>query len=119
MAEEIAWFSNHNSIAVISGIGVRDYYRKNGYELSGTYMVKKFRISNPAWEVTRGIIVLLAIVILLKVFVTFNPLNYVWLAPFQAVGITVTIGRFLGQLFPTWWDHKYRPYLPLSLNSPK
>lgn len=28
-------------IAVISGVGVRDYYRKNGYKLTGTYMTKK------------------------------------------------------------------------------
>ena len=28
-------------IAVISGVGVKGYYRKNGYRLSGTYMVKK------------------------------------------------------------------------------
>jgi len=27
--------------AVISGIGVRDYYRKLGYKLEGTYMIKK------------------------------------------------------------------------------
>jgi elongator complex protein 3 len=30
-------------IAIISGIGVRDYYRKNGYKLQGSYMVKKLR----------------------------------------------------------------------------
>ncbi len=30
-----------NKIAIISGIGVRDYYRKNGYRLQNTYMVKK------------------------------------------------------------------------------
>lgn len=29
-----------NKLAVISGIGVRDYYRKLGYELEGAYMVK-------------------------------------------------------------------------------
>lgn len=29
-------------IAVISGIGVRDYYRKFGYSLNQTYMVKRF-----------------------------------------------------------------------------
>ena len=29
-----------SEIAVISGIGVRDYYRKLGYKLKGTYMVK-------------------------------------------------------------------------------
>ena len=32
----------HGSIklAVISGVGTRHYYRKLGYELEGTYMVK-------------------------------------------------------------------------------
>jgi elongator complex protein 3 len=30
-----------NKIAVISGIGVRDYYRKLGYKLKNTYMVKE------------------------------------------------------------------------------
>lgn len=30
-----------NKISVISGIGVRDYYRKLGYRLENTYMVKK------------------------------------------------------------------------------
>ncbi len=30
-------------IAVISGVGVRDYYRKNGYRLLNTYMVKKLK----------------------------------------------------------------------------
>ena len=29
--------------AVISGIGVRDYYRKNGYKLEGSYMVKRLK----------------------------------------------------------------------------
>ena len=28
-------------IAVISGVGVREYYRKLGYELDKDYMVKK------------------------------------------------------------------------------
>jgi len=30
-------------IAVISGIGVRNYYRKFGYRLNNTYMVKKLK----------------------------------------------------------------------------
>ncbi|MBL7156323.1 MAG: tRNA uridine(34) 5-carboxymethylaminomethyl modification radical SAM/GNAT enzyme Elp3 [Candidatus Pacebacteria bacterium] len=30
-----------NKIAVISGIGAREYYRKHGYKLKNTYMVKK------------------------------------------------------------------------------
>ena len=40
-AEKIARNSGAKSIAVISGVGVRDYYRKLGYKLKNTYMVKK------------------------------------------------------------------------------
>ncbi len=40
-AEEIAKENNYNNIAIISGIGVREYYRKFGYELEGVYMTKK------------------------------------------------------------------------------
>lgn len=36
MAKEKGW----NKMAVIAGIGVREYYRKLGYQLEGTYMVK-------------------------------------------------------------------------------
>jgi len=39
-AEEISKRNGYRKIAVISGIGVREYYRKLGYELEGTYMVK-------------------------------------------------------------------------------
>lgn len=39
-AEKIAKENNYSKIAVISGIGVREYYRKFGYELEGEYMVK-------------------------------------------------------------------------------
>ncbi len=38
--EEILAAEKLRKIAVISGIGVRGYYRKLGYELEGTYMVK-------------------------------------------------------------------------------
>jgi len=34
---------NIKKIAIISGIGVRQYYQKLGYELEGTYMVKKIK----------------------------------------------------------------------------
>ncbi|HMR01651.1 MAG TPA: GNAT family N-acetyltransferase, partial [Candidatus Gracilibacteria bacterium] len=40
-AEEISRKNGYKKIAVISGIGVREYYRKLGYHLEGTYMVKK------------------------------------------------------------------------------
>jgi len=40
-AEKIAKKNNCKSIAVISGVGVRGYYRKLGYKLQKTYMAKK------------------------------------------------------------------------------
>ncbi|MDO8571384.1 MAG: tRNA uridine(34) 5-carboxymethylaminomethyl modification radical SAM/GNAT enzyme Elp3 [bacterium] len=39
-AEEIAMKEGYEKMAVISGIGVREYYKKQGYHLEGTYMVK-------------------------------------------------------------------------------
>lgn len=39
-AEKIAQKSGYRKIAVISGIGVRGYYKKLGYKLDDTYMVK-------------------------------------------------------------------------------
>ncbi len=39
-AEKIAKENKYKKIAVISGIGVREYYRKLGYKLDGTYMLK-------------------------------------------------------------------------------
>jgi elongator complex protein 3 len=41
-AERIAKKSASGRIAVISAIGVRDYFRKLGYKLKRTYMVKSF-----------------------------------------------------------------------------
>lgn len=39
-AEKIASDAGYKKIAVISGVGVREYYRKLGYRLEGSYMVK-------------------------------------------------------------------------------
>lgn len=39
-AEEIAKLNNKNKIVVISGVGVRDYYKKFNYNLEGPYMTK-------------------------------------------------------------------------------
>jgi len=41
-AEKIVKKNKINKLSVISGIGVREYYRKIGYKLEGTYMVKNF-----------------------------------------------------------------------------
>jgi len=40
-AEQVAKTYNRNKMVVISGIGVREYYRKLGYRREGGYMVKR------------------------------------------------------------------------------
>ena len=40
-AEKIARQNGYNEIAVISGVGVRDYYKKFGYQLKNSYLWKK------------------------------------------------------------------------------
>ena len=40
IAEDICSKHGYEQVAIISGIGVRDYYRKRGYELRGSYMMK-------------------------------------------------------------------------------
>ncbi|MFH1030594.1 MAG: tRNA uridine(34) 5-carboxymethylaminomethyl modification radical SAM/GNAT enzyme Elp3 [bacterium] len=45
-AEEIARKNGYKKIAVISGVGVRGYYRKLGYRLEGTYMVKDLKLKS-------------------------------------------------------------------------
>ncbi len=41
-AEEIAINNDYNKIGVISGVGVRKYYEKLGYNLENNYMIKEF-----------------------------------------------------------------------------
>jgi ELP3 family radical SAM enzyme/protein acetyltransferase len=45
-AEVISLMYGYNKIAVISGVGVRGYYEKRGYNLEETYHVKYFTWSN-------------------------------------------------------------------------
>jgi len=40
-AEEIARGAGYNRLAIMSGIGVRPYYRRQGYEREGPYMAKE------------------------------------------------------------------------------
>jgi elongator complex protein 3 len=39
-AEHIAKEAGYKKLAIISGIGVREYYKNRGYREEGTYMVK-------------------------------------------------------------------------------
>lgn len=45
-AEKIAKKHGYSKVAVISGVGVRDYYRKWEYKLEGTYMTKDISSSS-------------------------------------------------------------------------
>ena len=45
-AEHIALLNGYRKIAVISGVGVRNYYRKLGYELRETYMMKNISMTS-------------------------------------------------------------------------
>jgi elongator complex protein 3 len=44
-AERMAKEAGFNRLAVIAGVGTRNYYRKWGYELEGTYMLKSLKKS--------------------------------------------------------------------------
>ena len=45
-AEEIAKSHGYKKIAIISGVGVRNYYRNIGYSLQNTYMIKELNTKN-------------------------------------------------------------------------
>jgi ELP3 family radical SAM enzyme/protein acetyltransferase len=44
LSEIISWKNGYKRIAIISGVGVRNYYKKMGYELHETYMIKHLNI---------------------------------------------------------------------------
>jgi elongator complex protein 3 len=71
MAEKIAAKAQYEQIAVISGIGVRDYYKKFGYELKDTYMIKavKSDIDIPQFTVfiVAAIMTIIVMLMLMKI----------------------------------------------------
>ncbi len=52
-AEKIALQNNIYKIAIISGTGVRGYYRKLGYDLVDTYMIKKLPIKKSLFNIMK------------------------------------------------------------------
>ena len=42
-AEAIAWERGFRKMAVIAGVGTRNYYRKLGYRLEETFLVKRLQ----------------------------------------------------------------------------
>lgn len=53
MSEIIAWWYGYKRVAVISGVGVRAYYGRMGYELKDTYMVKKLTFMGVLYAMLR------------------------------------------------------------------
>ena len=45
-AEQIAYMNNRRKMAIISGVGVREYYAKRGYTLNNNFMVKNLTFFN-------------------------------------------------------------------------
>jgi len=63
-AEAIAQHSGYERCAIISGVGVRDYYRKHGYVYADTYMVKTIPPPARKWDFA----IILCLVILVYMF---------------------------------------------------
>ena len=70
-AEEIAINKNFKKIGVISGVGVRKYYEKLGYELDNNYMVKELN-KKTKYNVLFNFIILCILIIYYIYNITYN-----------------------------------------------
>ena len=68
-AELIALENGYDRIAVISGIGVMDYYKKLGYKYEDTFMIKE--LNNEVWFMDE-MFILLVFVMFLFVFIVLS-----------------------------------------------
>jgi len=76
-AEEIAQNAGYTKMAIISGVGVREYYRKFGYELEGTYMTKNIivDVSNDDIDIQFQKIQFIVIIIASIIYLTISIYN--------------------------------------------
>jgi elongator complex protein 3 len=64
VAEDIALQNGYKKMAVIAGVGTREYYKnKCGYRLEGTYMIKNLTSTLPDYKLTVGLIAWVIILI--------------------------------------------------------
>jgi histone acetyltransferase (RNA polymerase elongator complex component) len=79
-AEEIAISNGYNRVAVIAGVGTREYYKnKCGYHLVGTYMIKNLDKEYKAFHEKRKLINLFKYVyiyVYVSVIIAFAYVNY-------------------------------------------
>ena len=76
IGEEIAFRNGFNTMSIISGIGVREYYRKKGYYLNGTYMTKHLKKTMfPALMFDEFFFYLGILMICFSIFSSFKSIN--------------------------------------------
>ena len=68
IAERISRKNNYSKISVISGVGVRKYYEKQGYSLDNTYMSKKlyFSIMN-----LNNLLIICLVILIFKIYISY------------------------------------------------
>ena len=75
-AELTAYLNGYKKIAVISGVGVRNYYRKKGYKLGkNDYMYKNLNIWT-LFEIIDMGLVLFILIIMLAIFIKLDLIQY-------------------------------------------
>ena len=76
VAEDITLENGYSKISVISGVGVREYYQKNGYMLIDNYMVKHIYRSNYDTTISEIFIYLCLLIIITTAYHNFISLIY-------------------------------------------
>jgi histone acetyltransferase (RNA polymerase elongator complex component) len=75
-AEEIAIQNNFRKIAVISGVGVRNYYRKFGYNLINTFMIKELNQDISYYDMIKINIYLLKLITIILFCIIYFYIKY-------------------------------------------
>jgi len=70
-AEEITIENGFRKVAIISGVGVREYYENQGYNLTQNYMIKEFHWYSPSFYVYEITIILTLVFICLSIIYDF------------------------------------------------
>ena len=74
--EDITLENGYSKISVISGVGVREYYQKNGYMLIDNYMVKHMYRSNYDTTISELFIYMCLLIIITAAYHNFVILIY-------------------------------------------
>jgi ELP3 family radical SAM enzyme/protein acetyltransferase len=64
-AEEIAKYNGYYKIAIISGVGVRQYYEKLGYNLNNNYMIKELHSDKSLYIINIFVVVIIIVISLI------------------------------------------------------